>query len=275
MPSTASPGYSSTSSPATRRVISSEMSTGTNRSSVPAVAHRVEENAALGGGAGAELDQRPRPRRGDDLGRSRVEDLALAAGRVVLGLFGDPLEQLRAALVVEVLRRQLLERAREALAHDLGHAGERAAVGQVDLDLDRSRRPSDDPPRSGSRRRSAGARGGPSCGRWCGSRSAASPMIRPAGPGSRGRRRPPSTRGTGRARIPGSRPARSWSIPRRRRASPRRYSSTPSRPRRAGSRRRRDRGSRSRDRSPRRRASHSSSVGRRLPAQAANAPACR
>ena len=36
------------------------------------VAHRVEENAALGGGAGAELDQRPRPRRRDDRGRSRV-----------------------------------------------------------------------------------------------------------------------------------------------------------------------------------------------------------
>ena len=102
----------------------------------PGVAHRVEQDAALRGRPGAELDQRPRLRGRDDRGRPRVEDLALAAGRVVLGLLGDPLEQLRTALVVELLRRQLLERARQALADNLGDPGEGAALGQFDGDLD-------------------------------------------------------------------------------------------------------------------------------------------
>ena len=41
-----------------------------------------------------------------------LEDLGLAAGRVVLGEPGDLVEQLRAALVVEPLRRQVLRRRR-------------------------------------------------------------------------------------------------------------------------------------------------------------------
>ena len=73
-------------------------------------------------------------RGGDDLGRALGEDRALGAGRVVLGQLGDPLKELGAALVVEVLRRQLLRLGREADADVARHR--RAAVG-VEVDLDR------------------------------------------------------------------------------------------------------------------------------------------
>ena len=74
------------------------------------VAHRVEQDPGLGRRARAELDQRARlAGGGEDLGGALLEDLALAAGRVVLGQLGDLLEELRAALVVEVARRELLE----------------------------------------------------------------------------------------------------------------------------------------------------------------------
>ena len=53
-----------------------------------------------------------------------VENRLLRARRVVLGQLGDALEQLPAARVVEVLRRQRL-RAREPVAHVLGEARER------------------------------------------------------------------------------------------------------------------------------------------------------
>ena len=63
------------------------------------------------------------------------EDLALGAGRVVLGQLGDLLEELRTALVVEVLRRQLLRLGGQPGAYLVGHLGTLGA-GVVDLDLD-------------------------------------------------------------------------------------------------------------------------------------------
>ena len=132
------------------------------------VAHR----ARAGGGSSRPSRSRARPgSRGAPaaatISAERVgEDRALGPGRVVLGQLGDLLEELRAALVVEVLRRQLLRRRREAGA-DVARPSSRAVVG-VEVDLDRSlgggpshrQRPS----RSGCRRRSGGARAGPSCG---------------------------------------------------------------------------------------------------------------
>ena len=143
------------------------------------VAHRVEQVAGLRGRAGAELDQRRRVARGgDDLGRALDQDLALAAGRVVLLELGDRLEELRAALVVEVLRRELLRRpapgprARRAPSPRPG----RRAGGR------RSRSSSGVPRRGGCRRRSGGAAAGPSCGSSAGRRAGGSPRRRRAAP---------------------------------------------------------------------------------------------
>ncbi len=98
-------------------------------------AHRVEQVARLRGRAGAELDQGAGSAGGgEDLARAVAQDLALAAGRVVLGQLGDLLEQLRAALVVEVLRRELLGRGGQPLAHVLRH---RLGGAGVEVDVDR------------------------------------------------------------------------------------------------------------------------------------------
>src|ERR1700733_3554646 len=85
--------------------------------------------------AGAELDQGGRiAGSGEDLGRAPAEDLPLGPGRVVLDQLGDLLEQLRAALVVEVLRRQLLRVGAEAGANVLRHR--LRGVG-IEMDVDR------------------------------------------------------------------------------------------------------------------------------------------
>ena len=69
-----------------------------------------------------------------DVRRARDEDRALGARRVVLGQLADAVEQLGAARVVEVLRRQLLERPREAVEHVVG---ERALVARPQVGVDR------------------------------------------------------------------------------------------------------------------------------------------
>ena len=98
--------------------------------------HRVEEHAGLRGVAGAELEQLLGLPRRDDVGRVGLEDRPLGARRVVLGELADLVEQLRAARVVEVLRRQLLERLGQPVEHVVG---ERALVAlgepRVDPDL--------------------------------------------------------------------------------------------------------------------------------------------
>src|SRR3546814_13342885 len=65
-------------------------------------------------------------------GRAVGEQLQLDPGEVVLGLAGDLLEQLGAAAVVDILRRQALGRLRQAgepVAEDVGGGG--MQVGQL------------------------------------------------------------------------------------------------------------------------------------------------
>ncbi len=81
---------------------------------------RVEQHARLGRGPGAELDELAGAGQLGQLLGALLEDRPLGAGRVVLGQLADAVEQLRPARVVEVLRRQLLERPREAVEHVLG-----------------------------------------------------------------------------------------------------------------------------------------------------------
>ena len=100
---------------------------------------RVEQHARLRGRARAELDELDRARQRRQLGRGLLEDRALGARRVVLGQLADPVEQLGAARVVEVLGRQFLERAREAVEHVLG---ERAFLAAVEMRVDPDRRSS-------------------------------------------------------------------------------------------------------------------------------------
>ncbi len=70
----------------------------------------VDQHARLGGGAGADLDQLRCPgRRRHPIGDGAQQGV-LGAGLVVLGKAGDALEQPRAALVVEVARRDLARR---------------------------------------------------------------------------------------------------------------------------------------------------------------------
>ena len=80
----------------------------------------VEQHARLRGGARAELDELAGACQLGDLLGAPLEDRALGARLVVLGELADPVEQLGAARVVEVLRRQLLERSREAVEDVLG-----------------------------------------------------------------------------------------------------------------------------------------------------------
>jgi hypothetical protein len=82
--------------------------------------HRVQKRPRLRGRARAQLDELFGTRALDDRRRVPVQDLALAAGRVVLGQGGDAVEELGAALVVEELRRQLTRRAGQPFAHVVG-----------------------------------------------------------------------------------------------------------------------------------------------------------
>ena len=95
--------------------------------------HRAQQQARLGGGAGAELDQLGGARALDDLGGALLQDRPLAARRVVLGQVADLVEQLGADRVVEVLGRQLLERARQAVEDVVG---QRAVVTAAEERLD-------------------------------------------------------------------------------------------------------------------------------------------
>jgi hypothetical protein len=96
--------------------------------------HRVEQHARLQRGARAQLDQLRRgARRRDDLARAVPQDRRLGARRVVLGQLADGLEQLRAARVVEVLGRDLLERLGEAVQRVVGQAP-LGALADVDVD---------------------------------------------------------------------------------------------------------------------------------------------
>ena len=81
----------------------------------------LDQKAGLGGGAGAEFDQRQR-RSGmvQNVARVALQDRALGAREVVLGQFGNLLEQSRADVVVKQLRRQPLGRRTQALEYFQG-----------------------------------------------------------------------------------------------------------------------------------------------------------
>lgn len=70
--------------------------------------HGVEERERLRGSAGAELDELIHPGHACDCRCVPVQQCPLTARRVVLGKLRDPIEQLGAARIVEVLRRKLL-----------------------------------------------------------------------------------------------------------------------------------------------------------------------
>jgi hypothetical protein len=80
----------------------------------------AKQNAGLRGGAGTDLDELAGARHREHVGGRIVQDRELGPSRVVLGQLGDPLEQLGAARVVQVLGRQFLERTRETVEDVLG-----------------------------------------------------------------------------------------------------------------------------------------------------------
>jgi hypothetical protein len=100
--------------------------------------HGVQQQPCLHGGARAELDELHRRGCVHDRGGGRLEDRQLGAGRVVLRLLADRLEERRAARVVEVLGRDLLERPGEPVEHVVGEAPfGPVPVADVHVDLDR------------------------------------------------------------------------------------------------------------------------------------------
>ena len=99
--------------------------------------HRVEQEPRLLGRSRAGLDERVRRGQPRDVARVLGEDDALAPGEVVLGQLRDLLEEHRAALVVEPLRRQLLRRRREALADVFAQRVQAVLGSEVDVDLQR------------------------------------------------------------------------------------------------------------------------------------------
>jgi hypothetical protein len=97
----------------------------------PGGGHRIQQQARLGRAARSQLDELAGAGRGDQLVGDALEDRPLGAGRVVLGQLADPVEQHRAARVVEVLWRQLLERAGQAVASVVGERAPAVARQRV------------------------------------------------------------------------------------------------------------------------------------------------
>jgi hypothetical protein len=102
--------------------------------------HRVEQHARLRRRARSQLDELDGARARDDVVGVRFEDQPLRARLVVLGQLADRVEQLRAARIVEVLGRQLLQRAGEPVEDVVG---ERPLVAgaEIGVHLDGSLKP--------------------------------------------------------------------------------------------------------------------------------------
>src|SRR5439155_18689001 len=100
---------------------------------------RVQQQARLLRGSGPQFDQRVGVGRGRDVTGVLLEDLALAARRVVLGEPRDLVEQLRSAFVVEPLRRKLLGRLGDPLAHVGLERGAEVIAPEVHVDAHRRR----------------------------------------------------------------------------------------------------------------------------------------
>jgi hypothetical protein len=93
------------------------------------VVHGVENQAGLHRAAGAEFHQRGRPQLVHQRRHLGLEYRPLGARQVILGQFCDVFEQLRAAMVVEVLGRQLLLRLGES-AGDVAQHGRAGGAGK-------------------------------------------------------------------------------------------------------------------------------------------------
>ena len=97
----------------------------------------VEEDAGLVAGAAAQLDQRRGAGGGDDVVGVPAQDRALPLGGVVLREPGDLVEQLRADVVVEPLRRQAARLGAEPSSHVLGQG----VADPLRVEDDRDHRP--------------------------------------------------------------------------------------------------------------------------------------
>ena len=97
----------------------------------------IEQHPRLRGCAGPEFDQLGGAGGLGDVGREPLEDSALGARGVVLRQFADTVKQLRAAVVVEVFRREFFERPRQPVENVVG---ERALRGSVEVALDHALR---------------------------------------------------------------------------------------------------------------------------------------
>ena len=104
----------------------------------PHAAQSVEQDPGLLGCSRTELDERVGTARRDDRGGVRGEDGALRPGRVVLGQAGDPVEQLRSAVVVEPLGREILRHGGEPPAR-VGPERD-AEVGGIEVGVHTQRR---------------------------------------------------------------------------------------------------------------------------------------
>jgi len=97
--------------------------------------HRVEQHARLLRRARSQLDELDGARARDDVVGVHLEDQPLRARLVVLGQLADVVEELRAARIVEVLGRQLLQRAGEPVEDVVGE-GALVVRTEMRTDLD-------------------------------------------------------------------------------------------------------------------------------------------
>src|SRR5262249_31115366 len=124
---------------------------------------RVEQQTRLLRRARSELDECGRVRTRCDLIGARLEDGAFTASGVVLGQSGDGVEQLRAAIVVEPLWRELLGVGTES-GRSFGAQCSRELVGtEVHVDLEHG-----GPQELRSKSRSRASRTPENIQRWCG-----------------------------------------------------------------------------------------------------------
>jgi hypothetical protein len=91
--------------------------------------HCGENNPALLRTPGTELDQSAGAQVWNQVRHPRLQQRALGSGRVILRQPGDFLEQLRAPVIVEVFRGELLLWCRKTRRHLRQHPGIRVAQG--------------------------------------------------------------------------------------------------------------------------------------------------